>query len=341
MEQFIKLMQQVIKPSGNSPVYNCMLRINDKSRGINFTGAIGTTGEEGLGISTDYPFRTGSITKLFTSTLVLQLEEEGFLSLDDLYFDLINEETRNILSEIHLFESVDFSARLSIHQLLEHRTGLPDYFSHDERFLNFVMEHPSQVWNWKLVIKKYFEFGLNEKVAFAPGTGFLYSDTNYLLLAVLIEDITGKPLHESYRDRIIFPLNLIDTYLEFYESPLKEKPVVYPYHGIHSLREIHSSFDWGAGGLVSTMVDLETFITGLFKGHLLKKREGIFKPFGSGIQKLVSGNHSFFGHRSTYGSLLFFSPVNDISMVLTLNQTAATLKAEWLLKKTIMEFDRI
>ena len=358
MEQFEKLMSLIIKPFGNSPVYNCMLSIINESSGINFSGAKGLTGETGMPISSNHRFRTGSITKLFTATIILQLREEGLIRLEDFYFDLINKETKNILSGLHLFEETDYSKKITLLHLLQHGSGLRDYFSEDERFLHYVMQHPSQSWDWKMVMEKYFEFELNLKPSFVPGNGFHYSDTNYLLLAVLIEQISQKSLHQVYREKIIIPFGLTDTYLEFHELPEQVKSVVYPYHGIHSLENINTSFDWGCGGLISTMNDLDIFIRRLIKGNLFNKTESLKYLmhlqninsvagnlsqqllYGLGIQKKDFPGYSFVGHNSAYGSMLYYDPENDISIVLSLNQAAAVLKAEWLFRKIILEFPK-
>ena len=347
-------MSLVIKPEGNSPVYNCMLTIKDEKRGFLFSGALGTTGESGSLVSADYRFRTGSITKLFTATVILQLIEVGLLRLEDSYFDLINKDTLKILSGLHFLEETDYSKKISLLHLLQHSSGLPDYFSDDERFLNYVMQHPSQLWDWKLVIEKYFEFELNLKPSFVPGNGFHYSDTNFLLLAILIEQLTNKPLQQVYREKIITPLGLHDTYLEFYELPGQIKPVVYPYYGIYSLENINTSFDWGGGGLTSTMNDLDIFIRSLIKGILFKKTESLklimrlqniyfvtdktsrTSKYGLGIQKKDFPGYSFVGHNSAYGSMLFYDPEKDISIILSLNQATAVHKAELLMKKIIL-----
>ena len=347
------MMSLVLKPVGNAPVYNCMLSIKDEKRKLLFSGALGTAGESGNLVSAEYRFRIGSITKLFTATVVLQLMEEGLLGLEDAYFDLINKETQKILSGIHFLEETDFTKEISVLHLLQHSSGLPDYFSDDERFLNYVMHHPSQFWDWKLVLEKYFAFGLNLKPSFFPGKGFHYSDTNYLLLAILIEQITNKPLQQVYREKIITPLGLNDTFLEFHELPGKIKPVVYPYYGIHSLENINTSFDWGGGGVISAMNDLDIFIRSLMKGILFKQpgalnllirlqntcsvtdKPGRSVQYGLGIQKRDFPGYSFFGHNSAYGSMLFYEPEKDISIILSLNQATAVYKAEWLMKNII------
>ncbi len=345
-----KLLSLCIKPSGSNPVYNCMLAFTKEDEGVHYSNAIGLAGEFGKAIAANDSFRIGSITKLFTTTIILQLKEEGHLNLENCYFDLIDKETCEILSGLHLFEAVDYSRNISVLHLLQHESGLRDYFSGEERFLQYVVKHPLKLWNWKLVMEKFFEFELNFRPLFVPGKGVHYSDTNYLLLGVLIEQITHKPLHQVYRERISEPLGLNDTWLEFYEWPHNMNTVVYPYYRGQSLESINTSFDWGCGGLVSTMNDLDVFIRHLAKGPLLNAAEsvGLARQFqakypllcragqyGLGIQERKFPGYSFIGHNSVYGSMLFYESEKDISFIVSLNQAAALAKAEWLMRKII------
>ena len=174
----------------------------------------------------------------------------------------------------------------------------------------------------------------------------------------MIEQLTNKPLQQIYREKIITPLGLHDTYLEFYELPKQVKPVVYPYYGVYSLENINTSFDWGGGGLTSTMNDLDIFIRSLIKGILFKETESLklimqiqniisvsdnTSPsiqYGLGIQKKDFPGYSFVGHNSAYGSMLFYEPDKGISIIISLNQTTALHKAEWLMKKIILCFKK-
>lgn len=169
MEQFDQLMELVLKPTGNAPVYNCMLTVNDGSRNMCYSGAAGTFHKGGEAISTSCRFRTGSMTKSFTAAVVLQLVEDGMFRTADLFFDLISDAVKKDLSGLHLFKGIDYSGEISVLHLLQHCSGLRDYFKDDERFLVYVIQHPSQTWNWKSVMGKYFEYGLNQKTSFRPG----------------------------------------------------------------------------------------------------------------------------------------------------------------------------
>lgn len=352
-DELKQMMNLVINTEGNAPIYNCLLYVNNEKNGQLFSDAVGTTDASGNAVNSAHRFRTGSITKLFTATIILQLIEERSVKLEDMFFDLIDKETAESLSKLHFSVQTDLSNKITILDLLQHSSGLADYFSEDARFLNEVMQNPSKFWNWKLVIEKYFELELNTKAKFEPGKGFHYSDTNYLLLGILIEQITKKTLQDNYKERITVPFLLNDTFLEFYELPDQVAPKVYPYHGIYSLENVNSSFDWGGGGLVSTTKDLDIFIRSLMKGNLFKNKESLeffintqnsystidktnrSQQYGLGIQKKEFNGFSFYGHTSAYGAMLYYAPDRDLSIVFSLNQIAAVLKAEWLMKKIV------
>lgn len=352
MEQFDQLMDLVLKPAGNAPIYNCMLTVNNGQRNINYSSATGTFHEGGDDISPNCRFRTGSITKPFTAAVILQLIEEGYFDIEDLFFDLAGEEIRKALSGLHVLEGIDYSSEISVLHLLQHRSGLRDYFSDDERFLAYVMQHPLQSWDWRQVMEKYFEYGLHQKPAFRPGEGLYYADTNYLLLAVLIEKVSGKALQQVFTERIMIPLGLKDSFLEFYESPQQPAPIVYPHYGNVYLKDINTSFDWGGGGLVSSMKDLDTFIRSLLSGFLFKKPEtlemmlctvadqsssSLKRPmrYGLGLQQKEFTSYTFWGHNSAYASIVYHDRDKDLSIVLSLNQAGAVHKAEWMMNKIV------
>ena len=356
MEIFDKMIERVIQPAGNFPVYNCMLLVSNKKRNISIVKATGNLEKSGGSISPNHGFRTGSITKPFTSTIILQLFEDGLLKPEDLFLNFLSPDKKLFLKDLHLFEKTNYSQSITIQQLLQHQSGLPDYFSDDKRFYEQILNAPLQEWNWQLVMERFFEYGLNEKAFFPPGHGFHYSDTNYLLLALLIEELTKQKLHEVFNEKIFLQLDLNDTYLEFFQPSKTNIPVAYPYYETHSLKEVNTSFDWGGGGLISTMNNLDIFIRSLLSGKLFKKEETLlamldFKNYttnntskrlslyGLGLQKKIMPGSSFVGHTSAYGSLMFYDPEKDTSIILSLNQAGAMHKAEWLMNKVAEAFN--
>jgi D-alanyl-D-alanine carboxypeptidase len=350
-EDFAKLL---INTKGSTPIYNCLLNINDKKRKINYNIAVGQIGASDKEITSQYRFRTGSITKTFTATIILQLLEEGFLKLEDSFLNYFqNDTTRNILSDVLFCDTINCTSHITIKNLLQHKSGLRDCFADDELFFADIKKYPNRDWNWKHILETYYKSQLHTKGVFKPGESFYYSDTNYVLLAVLIEEITNKKYHKVLEERILNPLSLHDTYLEFHQNKKGSTPIVFPYHGSNSLENVNTSFDWGCGGIVSSTRDLTVFMRSLLTGKLfndiktLKQminfeddsiisspKKGAIK-YGMGIQQKKIRGHHFIGHNSAYGGMVFYHVESDTSLVLAINQVTAPHKADWLLKKTI------
>ena len=350
-ENFAKLL---INPKGSTPIYNCLLNINSEKRNINYNIALGQIDASGEKIASNYRFRTGSITKTFTSTIILQLMEEGSLKLEDSFLNCVqNDETKKLLLEILFCETINCSSQITVKNLLQHKSGLRDCFADDERFFADIKKYPNRDWNWNNILEKYFKYNLHKKGLFKPGESFYYSDTNYVLLAIIIEEITSKKYSEVLEERILNPLSLNDTYLEFHQNKKGFIPIIFPYHGTNSLKNINTSFDWGCGGIVSSTKDLNVFMRSLLTGQVFndiktlkqminfddgsiiasEKKKKI--KYGMGIQQKKIGEHNFIGHNSAYGGMVFYHVESDTSLVLNINQVTAPHKADWLLKKTV------
>jgi D-alanyl-D-alanine carboxypeptidase len=352
MKSTAELMKHLIRNSGSTPIHNCILHLNNPKKKITYKAAFGQMNATGGNVNHNYCFRTGSITKAFTATIIMQLMEEDMLNLDDFFLDGLNKVTRKFLNQLMLFKGVDYSNEITIKHLLQHRSGIGDYFTDDHRFLKHVMKYPYKNWEWKNIMEKYFEYNLNKKGVFQPGKGFYYSDTNYLLLAILIEELTNMPFHEVLEKRILGPLCLNDTYLEFYQEAKGNIPIVFPFYGSNDLKNINSSFDWGGGGLISSSKDLDVFIRSLLSGQLFNRVETLKlmidfgnensinstlkkgrDVYGMGLQQKKIGDYSFIGHNSAYGGMMFYDLDSDFSIIFSINQLSSLHKAEWLIKK--------
>lgn len=349
-----QLLSRVINPRGESPIYNCLIRINWPAEEFYFSKAPGVSGNSNEPIHPDLLFRTGSISKIFTAVLILQLIEEGYLDMNAPFLDYLDEKQRNTLKDLHVFEGKSCTKIIRISDLLRHRSGLCDYYSEGNKFFDHLVNKPDKSWTWADVIEKFYEWDYPGKAKFLPGEAYHYSDTNYLLLALLAEELTGKKLKDLYRERIFIPLGLSETFLEYHESLAPGLEYLFPYYGLKSMEQINTSFDWGAGGLLSSLDDLDQFIRALFEGVLFKKNSTLKamlsglesipgskvpnkEVFGTGLQVKQNGNVMLFGHNSAYGGQLFFIPEKNISIIFTLNQAQAFLKSEWLLRAITKE----
>lgn len=203
--------------------------------------------------SVDDLFRVGSITKIFTATLVLTLVAEGSVDLDAPAADYI---TR-----------LPIPNDITVRQLLNHTSGLPEYVNYGA-LQDQVMGDPGRIWSpeeiWSLIA---------DKPVGDPGESFEYASTNYIALGVLIEEVTGESYADVLSERILQPLNMDDSYLAGFQDGPDPAPAFMAYNDI----TIPIIFDytaiatiaWAAGGLVSTGADLHTFMTALFAGEVI------------------------------------------------------------------------
>ncbi|MEU9702623.1 serine hydrolase domain-containing protein [Streptomyces sp. NPDC047981] len=219
----------------------------------------------GAPMATELKFRSGSVTKTFTATVVLQLVAERRLRLDDTVQHLLPDQVRtdNALS----------GAPITVRQLLNHTSGLSDY-------LDGLLPHfrgIDQYWPREQLIG----IGLGEPRYFpTPGTRFRYSNTNYLLLDLIVERITDRDLRTNLERRVLEPLGLRDT-----SYPLARTVIdgahVHGYADVSPLlpnapdatrfdvTALSPSEAGASGALVTTASDLAHFYRALLQGRLL------------------------------------------------------------------------
>lgn len=291
-------------------------------------------------------FRTASITKTFTAALVLLLSEEGTLSLEDC---LPAHLPREICDRIHIFDGISYGPQITIAELLCHRSGVFDYAT-DPRFFEHVVSAPSRQWS---PLELLHEAINGHSPYFRPGEGLAYSDTGYVLLAMIIESVTGSSLASAYRNRLLEPLALEHTYLEGQEPPVSW-PVAHAFAGSLDTSAFDPSFDTcGGGGLVSTAADLDQFITCLLGGSVFKKAEtlrtmlqGTESPPGSGTRKIKTAaglsafsiaDRLFWGHLGHWNSFMLHSAEEDISICGTFNQANEDPRQKCVLEAAVIE----
>ena len=222
--------------------------------------ASGTT-ERGGGspVAVNAQFRVASITKMFVATVLLQLVQEGRIRLDDALSDYLPE-----------FRQGNGA---SIRQLLNHTSGIPDY-ERVEGLNEDVVAHRDRRWSTQQLLQVIS----GARPEFAPGTDSSYSNTDYLLLAGVIERVTGSTWAAQVRRRILNPLRLRHTFVAGTEPV--PGGVVPGYMDIdQDGREdkVETGQGWpaletteaAAGAIVSTAPDLAAFATALFHGRLL------------------------------------------------------------------------
>src|SRR5215212_6629631 len=133
--------------------------------------------------------RIGSVTKTFTATLLLKAADEGLLSLDDTIDQYV--------------KGVPNGDEITLRQMSNMTSGIASY-TEDEQWVKEWSSDPTRVWKPEELAR----IGIKESPLFEPGTGWFYSNTNYVLLGLVLERVTGKPIGRLYQEEVIEPLDL-------------------------------------------------------------------------------------------------------------------------------------
>ena len=228
----------------------------------------GAVGQSNLENQTDLlvcdQFRTGSITKVFVAVAVLKLQEQGLLRLTDNLAQLLPATRGNIPQ----------AEQITVRHLLNHTSGLADPTNESIRYQLSLVDNAEE--RFKQTTNQLLSrYVYGKPLHFAPGSGWHYSNTNYWLLGQIIEQKTGKRLHDVLDQWIFRPLGLSATYLEVRD----DRNVIRGYADIYGNGRLFDVSHWDRadsdgeadGGIVSTAADLARFMEGLFGGKLLSE----------------------------------------------------------------------
>lgn len=328
------VMRAQINPEGKRPVPNFLLYLNHPPSGLEVFHGVGVVGRTEQVVRPVDQFKIASITKTFVAVVVLQLIEEGRLRLDDYASKYLSDLDFLRFSEIHQYEGQPYSDSITVEMLLRHTSGVADIFTDAAtRFNLSVLLHKKRQYDTQKVVERFYRYKLHKKALHPPGAGYHYSDMNYMLLGFIIETITGQDLPTAIRTRILEPLDLQDTYFEYYEPVHGVGRMADAYYNRINLTErINTSYEWGGGGLVSTTKDLGTFVEALFQGELLKENatleamidlrpaQAYGKDAGMGIFQYELNETTLYGHGGFYGSIMLYSPERQLTLVATVGQ---------------------
>ena len=200
-------------------------------------------------------FRVGSLTKTFLSAVILELVGEGRLTLDDAV-------------ERWLPGVVPNGENITIRQLLNMKAGLYDY-PDDPRFEADLVKGN---WAHRWQPKELAEIGVSHKPLFAPGKGWSYCNTCYVLAGLIIEKVTDNPVGAELKQRIFTPLRLRGTTFDS-ERRIAGRHVHGYFRNGKQLIDtslLTPSWAWAAGAIVSTADDIATFYRALLLGQVIK-----------------------------------------------------------------------
>jgi len=315
----------------------------------------------GDSMTVETPFRIASVSKTFTAALVLDLVEEGLIGLDDSLGAILDSTIFPAgygPPDLHVRGGEKSGGALTVRGLLNHSSGARSYIFDDltgtdgapgSLIFDYIEDVvttgasgiASTQWTPEGLLEFYLTSGLAGAALFAPGDGHHYSDTNYLLLGHVVEAATGNDFVDELRGRILDPLGLTDTYLEWFEPAAGDGPA----HHFIDLRIIggpnadivalgvNTSLDWAGGGMVSTAGDLARFVRELTAGRLFERASTLDAmygwtdagggAYGLGIRRFSSAGRTVIGHGGFWGIQIAYLPEMDGVIVFALNQVDA------------------
>jgi CubicO group peptidase (beta-lactamase class C family) len=210
----------------------------------------------------DTKFRIGSVTKQFTATLVLQLVEEGKIKLDGKLSDYLPDYRK------------DTGGKVTIHQLLNHTSGIPSYTSRPGFFAE-VSRDPYSVTDF---VTKF----ASGELEFEPGSKYSYNNSGYFLLGAIIEKVTGKSYEAVLKERILDPLGMTNTGYDRHAPILQKRASGYEKTpaGYVNAAYLDMSLPYAAGSIYSTVEDLYKWEQSLYEDKIIsaESKKLMFTP---------------------------------------------------------------
>ncbi|WP_433659575.1 serine hydrolase domain-containing protein [Nocardia sp. CA-128927] len=260
----IRAVQADIDGIVASGVTGAIATVTDNGKTVVLTSGVADIAT-GAKIPTDpaQQVRIGSISKTFTSSIVLQLVAEGKVRLD--------EPVDTYLPGLLKGDGVDGRA-ITVRQILRHQSGLPE-IAKDPR----IDEYRAALENRVMTPTEGMAIALERPADFAPGARFQYNNTNYYVAAMLVEKVTGAKYADELNRRILRPQGLADTYLPGAGDREIRGPHPKGYAvvdgSLTDVTRIEPSVSWAAGGLISTGADLNRFYSALLAGQVVPAAE--------------------------------------------------------------------
>jgi CubicO group peptidase (beta-lactamase class C family) len=255
-------------------------------------------------------YRWASVSKNFTATLVMRLQEQGYLNIDD------------PLSQHLVVAGLANGGTMTIRQLLNHSAGVGNYLDSSQSFL-------SSTSTWRLYSNADIVGYINQVGASgAPGASYSYSNGNFFILGMLIEQKLGLPIEAAFAQWLLQPLALGNSFLDVASSPTQKianlvessRPYAYSTTSVKA-----------AGALVSTSGEVALFMRAVHGGSFLsvasrtamQTASAKSATYGLGtIRFTASDGTPYFGHTGTllnYKSRAYYVPRMDVGVALTMN----------------------
>jgi D-alanyl-D-alanine carboxypeptidase len=270
-------------------------------------------------------FRIASVTKMMTATALLGLADQGRCRLEDPTGRYL---PSDIVDRFRDSKGRPYGAAVTLRQLLDHTSGLPNFFSQPP-ILEAVQHGDGRRRFTPLDLVDVAAAG--EPPTSPPGTARAYTDTGFLRAGLIIEALTGRPLQDAYRELVLDPAGMADTWLESSdEAPRHRDLAPHDVEGL-DITGMDPTVDWAGGGLVSIAADLAAFLRALTRGQLVSAGawremsrwqpgpEGFYDDYRLGLGRYRFPAAQVIGHHGVWGAFAFWSPELDTVITGTIN----------------------
>ncbi|MEP7360147.1 MAG: serine hydrolase domain-containing protein [Chloroflexota bacterium] len=283
-------------------------------------------------VAVDTPFVVGSITKTFVAATILQLVDEGQLSLEDPLSKWLPDYPN--------------AAQITLRMLLSHTSGVFNLYESPD-YASLVVSHPHRTWTPQDVLDN-----LAGTPYCAPGVCYHYSNTGFILLGLVIEAQTGKPFGTVLRQRFLDPLSLNATYFQGDGPPPANSARGYraPNGEVSAIddgsdyrpTESEGTVIWAAGGIVASAPDIARWGRALYGGQvvsadaLAQMTDFVFEPgaeggyYGLGTRQRSLHGINMEGHTGTlraFNAAMWYLPSLDLTVVVMTNRTGVDANA--------------
>ncbi len=277
-------IDQVMKKYSDFGLFNGSVLVADNGNIVYKNGFGYANMEWNIPNSPEVKFELGSVTKQFTAALILQLVEEGKLKLTEK------------ISDVLPYYPKENGNKITIHQLLTHTSGIPNYTD----LPNFINKQVYENLSPQQLIESFSSLPLE----FTPGSHFKYSNSGYIVLGAVIEQITGKSYEEVLNDKIFKPAEMFNSGYTHLDEIIKDRASGYNkminrYSNAHYL---NMSIPYSAGALYSTVNDLYKWDQALYGNKILSDKS----------KKLMfTGYVKDFNNKYGYGWDVGYQKIND------------------------------
>lgn len=240
--------------TSRKPIKQAIIALENIDKSFQWIGTTGITDADKK-VTQNTPFFLASIDKMYNATIVLKLSENGELNL----YDKISTYLPDTLTKgLHQLNGVDYTERITVRHLLSHTSGLADWLEDSPKngksLVDQVVEEGDReiaLEDMAVLVRDWLQPHFPPQDLTAKRPKVRYSDTNYMLLIAIIEEVTGQPLAEVHKKMFIEPMDLRHTFFPGHSRPIDPTPdpmilrvngqkLLIP-HFIHSIRGMYST----------------------------------------------------------------------------------------------------